>query len=181
MEHNLQDILDLFCAADYLCFESFKLKLGEHLISNVDSETALQLYVFSHSYNLQKLSEKCLEQIEKDPKNILKTKDFVDLPDEYLIELISRDTFVVPESNILQGVLKWKAHNERSFEDMKEITKCIRLSRFTLEEIFTIVLPSGLFSETSLLERVRIQVIPDLSMTQPRGRICELNTGNKYP
>ena len=170
----MQDILDLFRAADYLRFVSLKLKLGEHLTNNIDIETVLQLYVFSQSYNMKNLYDKCLEYIEKEPNAILKARDFIDLEEEYLIELISRDTFVVPESDILQSVLKWKEHNERSVEDMKEITKCIRLSRFTLEEIFTIVVASGLFSDACLLERVRVQVIPVLSKTKPRGKICKL-------
>ena len=172
--------MDLFRAADYLRFESLKLKLREYLTNNIDFETVLQLYVFSDSYNLQDLHEKCQKYIEGNPQYTLKSDQFVELPEKCLIDIISLDTFVVPENAIVQSVLKWKEKNGKSVEGMEKITECIRFSRFTLKEIFKNLVPSGLFSETRLLEGIRELVLPVLSEAKPRGRTCELINTRYY-
>lgn len=173
----IQDILDIISAADHMCFTKLKKKLGDHLANNIDVHTVIQLYVFSHGNELlteYDMDRKCLEFIE-DPKNtstILKSDKFLELPKECLKELISRDTFVAPEGDILQAVLKWKGHNK---EDMADVARHIRLSRFTAMEIFTIVEPTGLFTETELLDGARVVNTANLSKTHPRGRYGESN------
>ena len=89
------------------------------------------------------------------------------------MSLISSDRFVASEYDILQAVLKWKEYNEKSVEEMEEITKCIRLSRFSTPEIFTKVQPTGLFNEASLFAGIQVLWKPILSEMQPRGRISE--------
>ena len=167
--------MDLVCAADYLSFEDLKLKLGEHLMKQIGFDNVFPLYIFSHDCNMQEFHKECLKFIENNIKYCsIRHDQFAELPEELLIELISRDTFVAPESIILRIVLKWKEHNERSVEDMKEIIECIRLSRFKMRDLITIAEPSGLFSEASILETVRVRLKPILSKTKPRGRICKL-------
>ena len=161
-----------------MSFTELKSKLGEHLKNSINVGTVIKLYVFSKGNELltaHHIDKKCLDFIEN-PSNtsaILKSEEFLELPKDYLKEVISRDTFVAPENDILQAVLKWKAHNEE--EDIAGIVEQIRLSRFTAMEIFTIVEPTGLFTETDILDGIRVVNTADLSRTRPRGRYyCEL-------
>ena len=164
-------------AADHVGFTELKAKLGEHLTNNINIYTVIQLYAFSQENELlmeYHMGKKCLEFIE-DPKNtstILKSEEFLELPKEHLQELISRDTFVAPEGDILQAVLEWKEHNDE--EDMEDIVQNIRLSRFTAMEIFTIVEPTGLFTEADILDGVRLINTANVSESQPRGSCCKL-------
>ena len=173
-----QVILDIICAADYLIFDDLKLILGEHVAKNIDSTTVLPLFAFSRSNDSLQAHDvcaKCLKFIEQtaNTSNLLKSKEFLKLPEEHLKELISCDTFVAPEVEILDMVLRWKEHNEKSVDEMAKIIECIRLGRFTMKEMFTIAQPSGLFSETRLLAGVRVLGLPLLSEIYPRGKKCE--------
>ncbi|CAI8009655.1 BTB/POZ domain-containing protein 9 [Geodia barretti] len=173
LDEPLDDILAITYAADCMSFTELKSKLGEHLKNSINVGTVIKLYVFSKGNELltaHHIDKKCLDFIEN-PSNtsaILKSEEFLELPKDYLKEVISRDTFVAPENDILQAVLKWKAHNEE--EDIAGIVEQIRLSRFTAMEIFTIVEPTGLFTETDILDGIRVVNTADLSRTRPRGR-----------
>ena len=176
--------MEILRAADYLGFNKLKSQLGDHLANNIDDETALKLYVFSQQNELLKehhMGKKCLEFIE-DPSNtctILKSEEFLELPKGCLIALISRDSFVAPEKDILQAVADWKTHQEHNDnmvdeEDMAEVVQHIRLSRFTAMEIFKIVEPTRLFTERDILNGIRVINTANLSETQPRGRCSKL-------
>jgi hypothetical protein len=170
-----QDILDVVYAADYMDFNELKSIVGETIMKNIDTDTALQLYVFGHGNDLLKEHDvvgSCLKYIESDSntRNILKSEEFLELPEEHLIALISRDTFVAPEAEILRAVCRWREHNEKDMEEMEDVAECIRLSRFRVEEIFTVVEPTGLFSEKLMLDGVRALTMTDLSISRPRGR-----------
>ena len=90
------------------------------------------------------------------------------------MRIISRTTFVAPEKDILKAVMKWKGSNKKSVEEMSVVAKCIRLSRFSTQDIFTVVEPTGFYSKVQLLDGIRILMKPILSETEPRGQIGEL-------
>ena len=147
--------------------------LGEHTAKYVSEDTFLRLFVYSDVHDLPDMKKKCFEFTETNTREVLKSPSFLKLPEEYLVSLISSDRFVASEYDILQAVLKWKEYNEKSVEEMEEITKCIRLSRFSTQEIFTKVQPTGLFNEARLFAGIQVLWKPILSEMQPRGRIGE--------
>jgi BTB/POZ domain-containing protein 9 len=167
-----------------MCFTELKSKLGEHLKNSINVGTVIKLYVFSKGNELltaHHIDKKCLDFIEN-PSNtsaILKSEEFLELPKGCLIALISRDSFVAPEKDILQAVADWKTHQEHNDnmvdeEDMAEVVQHIRLSRFTAMEIFKIVEPTRLFTERDILNGIRVINTANLSETQPRGRCSKL-------
>ena len=171
-------MLDIILAADYFNFDDLKSILGKNLANRIDLSNVLQCYAFNQSNGvlLQQfgIREKCLKIMEENEQyQILRSSEFLELPEQYLIEIISRDEFVVPEGDILQAVLRWKEHNNKSVEEMASVTKCIRLSCFTPKEIFTQVQSSGLFSEAQLLAGIKVLTMANLSELQPRGRDCK--------
>ena len=149
--------------------------LGEHTAKYVSEHTFLRLFVYSDIHDLPDMKKKCFEftETKSNTLEVLKSPSFLKLPEEYLVSLISSDRFVASEYDILQAVLKWKEYNEKSVEEMEEITKCIRLSRFSTPEMFTKVQPTGLFNEASLFAGIQVLWKPILSEMQPRGRIGE--------
>ena len=92
-------------------------RLAAH--KNVSLDTFLHLYVFSDTHDLPEMKERCLRFTEDffNALAVLKSPSFFELPKEYLASLISNDTFVAPEYDILQAVLKWKEHNDISVEE----------------------------------------------------------------
>ena len=164
--------------ADYLQFDVLKSTLAKQVAENICHDNVLQIYTCSDSNNLQlpEVEGKCLEFIEDEYNipEILKSKAFLELPEQYLVRLISRDTFVAPELEILEAVLRWKKYNKKDISEMLEVVKCIRLSLFSKKEIFTKAESTGIFSETDILAGLRIILKPDLSAVKPRGRLSEL-------
>ena len=149
--------------------------LGEHTAKCVSEDTFLRLFVYSDVHDLPDMEKKCFEftETKSNTLEVLKSPSFLKLPEEYLVSLISSDRFVASEYDILQAVLKWKEYNEKSVEEMEEVTKCIRLSPFSKREIFTKVQPTGLFNEARLFAGIQVLCKPILSEMQPRGRIGE--------
>ena len=104
--------------------------LGEHTAKYVSEDIFLRLFVYSDVHDLPDMKEKCFNftETKSNSLEVLKSPSFLKLPEEYLMSFISSDRFVASEYDILQAVLKWKDYNEKSVEEMEEITKCIRLS-----------------------------------------------------
>ena len=166
--------MEVAVVADRLGFVDLKSSLGEKVSTHINNDTALPLLVRSDTHHDPELHKKCLEFIEAGQNilNILKSPSFLDLSEDDLITLISRDTFVAPELDIFQAVLDWKKHNQRSVEEMAEVVKCIRFGRFlSAKVIFNKVEPTGLFSEASILKGLRVLFKPILEEMQPRGKI----------
>ena len=167
-------------AADYLRFEHLKTTLGKHVAGIITNENVLYIHIYNEKYNLQlpRVEKRLLKYTEDETIacKILKSPTFQELPKEHLIALISRDTFVAPEYEILQAVIRWKEHNEveNNISD-SEVAECIRLSRFTTKQIFDLVKPTGLFSEEKISDGVRVLTRPILSETKPRGKSCKLS------
>lgn len=160
--------------ADRFGFVALKEALGDQLSQNhVSLDTVLLLLVHSDIYHLPQLQKCCLQFIENKShaSQVLKHTSLLGLPEESLIGIISRDTFVVPEIEIFKAMQRWKEHNKKSVEDISKLLKCIRLSEFSsAEQIFTEVEPTGLLDATSILEAVRILCKPCVAQTNPRGR-----------
>ena len=159
--------------ANFLGFAGLSARLGKDTAHKyVSLDTFLHLYVFSDTHDLLQMKNRCLNFTETVSNTcaVLKSPSFLQLPMEFLVSLISNDTFVAREYDILQAVLQWRDANQKSTEEMDAVTKCIRLSRFIPREIFTKVEPTGLFNERRILTAVRVLDTPDLSQTQPRGR-----------
>ena len=167
-------------AADYLRFEHLKTTLGEHVAGIITNENVLYIHCYNEKYNLQLpgVEQRLLKDIEDRTIacKILKSQTFQELPEEHLIALISRDTFVAPEYDILQAVIRWKEHNEveNNISD-SEVAECIRLSRFTTKQIFNLVERTSLFSEKKIVDGVRVLTRPILSETKPRGKSCKFS------
>lgn len=160
--------------ADRFGFVALKEALGDQLSHNhISLDTVLLLLVHSDMYHLQQLYKACLQFIENKAHSsqILKHHSLLGLPEESLIRIISRDTFVVPENEIFEAVRKWKEHNEKSVEEVAELIKCVRLSEFSsAEKIFREVEPTGLLDEKSILAGVRVLCKPCVTEMNPRGR-----------
>ena len=159
--------MEIISVANFLQFDDLKKDLGQIVEANVSVDTVLPFYEHSDTHDLPEVKKKCLECIEEksNPPKILKSDSFLELPEKYLVSLISEDIFVAPECDILEAVVRWKEYNKRSVDEMKDVTQQIRLSRFSTIKVE----PTGLFSEEHILESVRILNTPNLSQTQPRG------------
>ena len=161
--------------ADRFGFVSLKEALGDQLSqSHVSLDTVLLLFVHSDTYHLQQLHKSCLDFIEKEENmiRVLHHSSLLLLPQEGLAAILSRDTFMTPEIEILRAVERWKEHNSKKVGEIATLLDCVRLSEFSsAEEVFQEVEPMGLLDSQTILAGVRVMCKPCLSEMKPRGKI----------
>ena len=143
----------------------------------ISHDTVLKIYIYHEINNLQlhNLSKECVSYIDEESNAlaVLNSPEFLKLSEEHLTTLLSRDTLLVPEREVLVAVLRWKEHNQK---DVAEVVGCIRLGRFTMREMFTTVQPSGLFTDAQILGGLKVLTMPLFSEIKPRGRMGELSS-----
>ena len=161
--------------ADRFGFVSLKEALGDQLSqSHISLDTVLLLFVHSDTYHLQQLHKSCLNFIEKEENTtrVLHHPSLLLLPQEALAAILSRDTFMTPEIEILRAVERWKEHNSKKVGEIATLLDCVRLSEFSsAEEVFQEVEPMGLLDSQAILAGVRVMCKPCLSEMKPRGKI----------
>ena len=160
--------------ADRFGFVSLKQALGDQLSQKyISLETVLLLLVHSDIYHLQQLHKACVAFIENKEHSVqvLTHPSLLHLPKPSLAAIISRDTFVAPEIEILRAVQRWKEHNTKPVEEITELLECVRLSEFSSsKQIFMEVEPTGLLDSETILAGVRAICKPCLTEMRPRGR-----------
>lgn len=176
IQHTLhsQDILEVSTVADRFGFVSLKEALGDQLSLNyVSLDTVLLLLVHSDIHHLRQLHSSCLTFIEnkENSVNVLRHPSLLLLPEASFTSIISRDSFVVPEIEVLKAVEKWKKHNSKTVAEIGKLLECVRLSEFSSpEQIFGEVEPTGLLDSQTILTGIRTICKPCLIEMNPRGR-----------
>ncbi len=167
----MQDVLEVVRLADRFNFTLLKEAIGIQLADRISLKNVLELLVHADFCHLLELHEKCLQFVDQNAEEILKSDAFPSLPAHNLQCVISRDTFLVPEVSIFQAVLKWKGRNSSVSAEVKsEVLQCIRLSEVSPQELFQVVEPSGAFDGSKILQAIRVQTMPDLKQMHPRGK-----------
>ncbi|CAI8010682.1 BTB/POZ domain-containing protein 9, partial [Geodia barretti] len=170
----LQSILEVSSVADRFGFVSLKEALGDQLSQNyISLDTVLLLLVHSDIYHLQQLHSSCVAFIENKENSVkvLQHPSLLHLPMESLAAVISRDTFVAPEIEILRAVQRWKKRNAKEVKEIRELLECVRLSEFSSpEQIFKEVEPTGLLDSQTILAGIRTICKPCLTEMRPRGK-----------
>ena len=160
--------------SDRFGFVSLKEALGDQLSQKyISLDTVLLLLVHSDIYHLTQLHKACLQFVEKKANSVpvLQHSSLLHLPMDSLASVISRDTFVAPEVEILKAVQRWKEHNSKEVEEISRLLECVRLSEFSSpEQIFQEVEPTGLLDSQTILAGVRVLCKPCLEEMRPRGR-----------
>ena len=165
-----QDVLELVALADRFGFIYLKAAIAAQLEKNISDVTVLQMLAYADLCDLHELHQKCLHYCDEHTTAILKSENLLSLTEDALKSVISRDTLNVAELSILEALLQWKKHNQRSTEEMKELLECIHLTRFSPQELFERVELQGLFTGEQILAAVQAQSKPQLHLLRPRGK-----------
>ena len=167
-----QIICEVIAAADHFGFVDLKDALVLMFSKFISIDNVVPLLVTSDTYQFPELHSKCLCFIEDKANTlaVLQSSAFLCLPEESLIQIISRDTLVAPELAIFKAVVQWKEHNSSSAEQTARVLQHIRLGEFSLQEICNEVEPTGLFSQESIMTALRLQYTPSAMDKRGRGR-----------
>ncbi|XP_063904305.1 BTB/POZ domain-containing protein 9-like [Zophobas morio] len=102
-------------------------------------------------YDLEELLEACYSFMDLNASEVVTSDCFTHLSQKSMIQLLQRNSFIVPEIEIFKSVAKWcKINND--VDDL--VIQCVRLSSMTVVDIVTTVWPSKLFDCEKLLEAI---------------------------
>lgn len=161
--------------ADRFGFVVLKDALDIKFAKYVNLENVLKLLPrVSSSCNL--LIRKSYDLIDVNATSLVQSEDFLDLPEQHFIDVLSRDTFDIPELEIFETVQKYIEQRDTSeMQNVADILACVRLSLIPVTEIFNKVEKSNYFSAADILKAVKVQTLGVVEDMKPRGQ-----TGNMF-
>ncbi|XP_050426635.1 BTB/POZ domain-containing protein 9-like [Adelges cooleyi] len=125
-------ILDLFRISNLFGLTNLELSLSEYLRSNINLDIVCSAYAVARLLQCKDLQDGLLEFIDDHALDVLRSKDFLSLSPEALQDvLMSRDSFVAEELDILLAVCRWiEEHQNHLDPDTK--TKVLSVVRYPL-------------------------------------------------
>ena len=145
-----QTALELLGLSVKYDFPELKDHLEDKLMAITDFSNALQFYFCADLYSATKLYQHCANFIDNNAKMIIKSNAMLELPQDSLKHLISRDTFIVEELDVFCAVQCWIKYNHVERRDVHDLLCCVRLPEIPQKELFSTVLSSGLYDSLSI-------------------------------
>ncbi|VDP04760.1 unnamed protein product [Soboliphyme baturini] len=108
----------------------------------------------SFLFSLTKLTQHCLEFVDRCALEVLNSEGFMALS-SVIKEIISRDSFFVPEIEVFKAVREWARVNPTL--DLQEVLSAVRLPLISLENLLNCVRPSGIVSADDILDTIKTQ------------------------
>lgn len=126
-EDNIQNILQ---AADLLLLVELKQACCEYLLKCITAQNCLGIMDFASRFNCSWVHLKSTQYLENNFRDISYYGEFLQLPVELLIPLLSMDTLQVrSEEDILYSILRWVMHDEEKRKSHLPdlISNCLRV------------------------------------------------------
>ena len=135
-----------------------------------DFSNALQFYFYADLYSATKLHQHCANFIDNNAKMIINSNAILELPQDSLKHLISRDTFVVEELDVFHAIQRWMKYNHIERRDVHDLLWCVRLPEIPQKELLSTVQSSGLYDSLSIGHAVETQRAVELQNITTRGK-----------
>ncbi|XP_069046087.1 kelch-like protein 35 [Lepisosteus oculatus] len=125
-EDNVEDI---FKAADLLGISVLSKACVKFLETQVDHSNCLGIMNFASSFFIRPLAEKCQKLVFQDFVEVYKHEEFLRLPKEQIVELLSSEQLLVEREEVLvEAVLKWVHHDPSGRKGAaRELLELVRL------------------------------------------------------
>ena len=156
--------------SDKYDFPELKGHLEDRLKAITDFSNALQFYFYADLYSATKLQQHCANFIDNNAKMIINSSAILELPQDSLKHLISRDTFVVEELDVFHAIQRWMRYNRIERRDVHDLLWCVRLPEIPQKELLSTVQSSGLYDSLSIGRAVETQRAVELQKITTRGK-----------
>ena len=155
--------------ADQFGFLQLRAQIGAVLAEKVTQYNVLHILAAADAYCMDKLREKCLEQIDQLSTTFLLSPDFVSLDPELVKMILSRETFVAPETAIFDCLMAVVKEHSLEFEKATKLFTCLQLTSLSVQVVLGKVKPTGYFPEAMLLQKLQAVEQSDLNQIGTRG------------
>ncbi|MBN3323398.1 KBTB8 protein, partial [Atractosteus spatula] len=126
-ESNVQA---LFTAASIFHIPSLQDQCALFMISRLDPQNCIGVFMFADAYGHQELKEKSQDYIRKKFLCVVNEQEFLHMTKDQLISVLDNDDLnVEKEEHVYNSIIKWLEHDRDKREaDLAEVfAKCIRL------------------------------------------------------
>lgn len=165
-----ENILDTLGLANQYGFTELEQAISGYLREALSLNNVCSILDAARLYCLESLANVCHRFMDTNATDILSHENFKNLSHEALCGLLVRDSFFAPEVQIFIAVQKW-ANNNRDSADIESVVQHVRLPLMSLEQLLTVVRPSGILDPDRLLDAIEEK---ETGKFLPyRGALCE--------
>lgn len=149
-----ETILDILALAHLYGFVDLEAAISDYLREILNIKNICSILDTALLYQLEFLTNVCFEYMDKQASDIIKHESFLQLSPTALSELISRDSFYVPEIDIFSAMHLWiKANPE---VDNRKVIAQLRLSLISRTDLSRIVRHTFV-SDAKILDAIQEQ------------------------
>jgi BTB/POZ domain-containing protein 9 len=114
------------------------------------------IYNVASFYQLKDLAESCSTFVDMHAPEVMKADGFLCLSQTALTELIARDSFFAPETEIYEGVKCWMEHSGVKKEDAGDLLFGIRLQLIPQAFLLDEIRHCGMFDPDKILDALSL-------------------------
>lgn len=147
--NNLDELLQILELAHRFELKILEATLIDEAGSQATAGNLRELIQAARLMNLNALKEKCYQTIGKNGTAFLASKNFMNLKEEDILEILGRLSFRASNIDKFIAISKWlKAHPSMRKDYLLNL---VNLSKLTNDQIIQIVLPTNLYSIEKLI------------------------------
>uniref|UniRef100_A0A1B0CUV0 BTB domain-containing protein n=2 Tax=Lutzomyia longipalpis TaxID=7200 RepID=A0A1B0CUV0_LUTLO len=147
-----EDVLDTLGLANQYGFTELENAISGYLRQVLSLDNVCAVLDAARLYAFEALMNVCHTFLERNSADILKHESFKTLSEQSLIGLLERDSFSAPEVSIFVAVHEWCTANPEANIDL--VVSQVRLPLMNLEQLLTVVRPSGIIDPDRLLDAI---------------------------
>lgn len=165
-------ILDTLGLSNLFGYTELKDEIAGFLKNSLHLSNVCNILDASRLYELHSLTLICYKFIDKHAEELLSHDSFKYLYKDSLVILLARDSFFVPEIKIFNAIKGWiECNPELSPADITEVVSHVRLPLINLEDLLSIVRPTGILDANYLLDAIHVKTQSRLNRLPHRGRL----------
>ncbi|KAI6225487.1 BTB/POZ domain-containing protein 9 [Aphelenchoides fujianensis] len=150
---RLELVLDILQLVNKYNFLELERALCDYLKHNFYPSTVCMIYATASFYSMNEFAEACLDYIDRKAEEVLQTEAFYQLSAPAVCGILSRGSLCAPEVFVFKAVAQWLDANREADEKTRgELLDCIRLPLISMDDLLSIVRPTGLIPSDRLLD-----------------------------
>ncbi|CAJ0958850.1 unnamed protein product, partial [Mesorhabditis belari] len=148
-------VIEVLGLANKYGFVDLVEAIVDHLKSIIHNSNLCNIFNISLQCVLTSLTDFCLEYADRNAELVLRSEGFLQLSENAVQQLISRDSFCAKEIDIFQAVGEWIKAN--SLENGQKLLNEVRLPLISLRDLLGSIRPTKLLSPDAILDAIQEQ------------------------
>ncbi|EAA04434.4 AGAP006714-PA [Anopheles gambiae str. PEST] len=154
MQMKEEHLLDTLGLANQYGFADLEMAISDYLRQVLSLGNVCAILDAARLFALDGLTAVCHSFMDRNAADILQHESFRHLSLDSLCSLLLRDSFFAREVEIFQAVFDWCRCNADTVPNVDVVVGKVRFELMSLEELLTVVRPSGILDPDRLLDAI---------------------------